>query len=579
MKHNKNFWYVRQSIYTLKKYCLKSFILLIVGEAILTFFPIVLIYANKNLIASIISLSNFLTLFISILFFTIILFSQSLIKNYFRKYIINFKLIPQFEKEIKLHLFEIYERFKIDDFDNAELNNESIRAKNASINLFRITQICVEIFFSILGVFSISSLISTIKSNLWIILILIIGSTVLEKIISIINTAKFIKNKTQEEKEYEEYKSYILNPTNLIEIVNFNSFDYFFSKIETYSKILTKKEIRKEQINLTISIILRTISTILKAFGYYFLFKLFLLNKINLVEFSIVISSFNAIDSYASSIFSEFSMITQFLVLTKPYFDYKEKSYANKKYENLTLTSEKLILKNIFYKYKNQKNYALKNINLEIKENEKIAIIGENGSGKSTLGKLIMQQITPTSGNIYLNDKILQKNKRFTNFSIIPQDFNIYNISIKDNLLFNVKYDNSCIIKELKRIGLNFNSQSLHKIYGKEYGGLSLSHGQKQRLAFLRGVLKKSKLIVLDEPTSSLDSFIENKLFADFFSNYPNKTIIFITHNLSFVKNADRIIVMKNGEIVECGNYEQLSKNNQSEFFKLWQSQKNLSHD
>lgn len=578
MKLNKNFWYIRQSIHTLRKYCLKSFVLLIVGEATLTFFPIFLIYANKNLISSIVAFSDFNSLLIPILFFVIILFSQNLITNYFRKYVINFKLITQFEKEIKLHLFEIYSRFKIDDFDSAELNNESIRAKNASINLFRIAQISVEIFFSILGVFSISNIITTINKNLFIILFLIVLSTILEKIISIINTAKFIKNKTQTEKEYDEYKNYILNPTSLIEIVNFDAFDYFFSKIESYSKTLEKKEIRKNHIDLLISIFLKTISAILKIFGYYFLFKLFSSNKINLISFSIIISSFNIIDSYTSNIFSEFSMITQFIVLTKPYFDYEKKSNENKKNENLIIKSENLILKNIYYKYKNQKNYALKNINLIINEGEKIAIVGENGSGKSTLGKIILKQILPVSGDIYIDDKKLKTNNVFSNFSIIPQDFNIYNISIKENLLFENNYDDYFILDKLEKRGLCFDLEGLHKIYGKEYGGLNLSHGQKQRLAILRGVLKEAKLIVLDEPSSALDSIEEKRIFNNFFSEYSKKTIIFITHNLSFAKNADKIIVMKNGEILESGDYEQLSKDNKSEFFKLWETQKNLIH-
>lgn len=575
--YKKNIWYIKESIYALKKYCPRAFFYLIIGELILVFFPILLLYANEYLIYSITVLSSFSCLFIATISFVTILLFQNLAANYFRKYIITFNLLPQFEKEIKLHLFEIYSRFKVDDFDDAELNNESIRAKNASINLFRIAQISIEIIFSIICVFSINNLIGKINSKLWLIMIFITISTILEKIISIINTAEFINNKTQTTKEYDEYRKYLITPSVLNEIINFDSFTYFFYRVKAYLKKLEIEEVVKENKNFLFSFTLNIISAFLKTFGYYYLFKLFLLKTISLIDFSIIISSFSMIDSYFSTIFSEFSMITQFCVLTKPYFEYKEKSDVYSEKKSIILNSDKIYLKNIYYKYKNKNDYALKNITFEINENEKIAIVGENGSGKSTLGKLILQQIMPSSGNIYINNTKLEENLYFSNLSVVPQDFNIYSVSIKDNITFGEAHTDAYITKKIQNIGLRIDSKDIYKIYGKEFGGISLSYGQTQRLIILRGVLKKSKLIVLDEPSSALDSIEETKLFSNFFPNYPTKTIIFITHNLSLIKYADKIIVMKNGTIVESGCYKELMNNNGA-FKKMWETQKNLNH-
>ena len=217
---------------------------------------------------------------------------------------------------------------------------------------------------------------------------------------------------------------------------------------------------------------------------------------------------------------------------------------------NLTVT-----IKNLGFYYI-PKKYIIKNINLNFKQNEKIAIIGEIGSGKSTLGKLLIRLFDYDEGSIKINN-IPLRNISIENLrsiiTYIPQHPKLFNRDLYSNLTYgneNVKKEqiiniiNSIKIDSVKKIFL----EKLNKSVGK-YGN-NLSGGQRQLVWLIRAMLQKSKIIILDEPTSSLDE--ENKtIVVEFIKKISkNKTLIIITHDLSLLKYVNRVIKLDKGKLI-----------------------------
>ena len=217
---------------------------------------------------------------------------------------------------------------------------------------------------------------------------------------------------------------------------------------------------------------------------------------------------------------------------------------------------------NIDFRYGTRK-LVLKNINLEIKSGEKVAIVGESGCGKTTLVKLLMKFYKPEKGNIFLGERdlcSLSNDDVRSNISYISQNPFFFSDSIRNNLCLKRDFEENEILRACKIF------QAYEFIEKMPYGldtlieenATNLSAGQKQKLAIVRAYLQQTELLIMDEATSNLDSISENGIQQLLFSESNNKTVIFIAHKLSTIKSCDKIVVMKDGEIREVGNHLQL---------------------
>ncbi|MBQ6171870.1 MAG: ABC transporter ATP-binding protein [Clostridia bacterium] len=230
---------------------------------------------------------------------------------------------------------------------------------------------------------------------------------------------------------------------------------------------------------------------------------------------------------------------------------------------------------NISYSY-DDKEYALNNINVDIKPGEKIALVGLNGSGKTTLSKLLLNIYNKQNGEIYYyTDERALEPTEISRRSALFQNYCIYyNLSIQENILLgdinNLNIDDANRI--LKSIGFD-DRQINETIIGNAFGGIELSGGQSQKIALGR-CLHKSRcgLVCLDEPLASLDPLFETKLLRLFFSSIGDTTCIFVTHRLSSALLSDRVIMLEGGKIIEDGKHAELMSK-KGKYYELFNAQ------
>jgi subfamily B ATP-binding cassette protein MsbA len=219
---------------------------------------------------------------------------------------------------------------------------------------------------------------------------------------------------------------------------------------------------------------------------------------------------------------------------------------------------------------------ALKNINLEAKKGETIALVGDSGGGKSSLINLIIRFYDTSTGNILLNDNSLKdfdiKSLR-ENISIVTQRVYIFNDTIASNVAYGYDIDEVRVIEVLKQAHaydfvMNM-KKGIHTILDEF--GTNLSGGQRQRIAIARALYKNPKILILDEATSALDNKSESIISEVIREVSADKITFIIAHRLSTIKNATRIAVFKNGEILSTGTEKELLQSCQ-EYQRLYNS-------
>ena len=232
---------------------------------------------------------------------------------------------------------------------------------------------------------------------------------------------------------------------------------------------------------------------------------------------------------------------------------------------------------NVNFSY-TKNNNVLNDINLTIKKGEKIAIVGATGSGKSTIIKLIMRLYDIKDGEIKINNKNIKNFKLSdlrSSISLVNQDIFLFADTILKNItLFNEELSKKDVVKAAQNIGVwNFINKLPGGLdYNVKERGVMLSEGQRQIISFLRAYVSKPNILILDEATSSIDSKTEELIQFATNKIIQNKTSIIIAHRLSTIITADKIVVMKSGNIMEIGSHYDLIKNN-GYYKKLYESQ------
>jgi ABC-type multidrug transport system fused ATPase/permease subunit len=244
--------------------------------------------------------------------------------------------------------------------------------------------------------------------------------------------------------------------------------------------------------------------------------------------------------------------------------EFKQKEEA--KLYNFKKDWKELNIKNLSFSYEEDgKVRHLVDVNLNIKKGQKIAFIGESGSGKSTMFKLIRGLYNPENADISIDGNKVQSLQSISeSVTLIPQEPEIFVTTVKKNVTMGISYDDKTVKRYIKLSKFDIVLPRLPK--GIETNvmekGVSLSGGEKQRLALARGLLAigDSEIILLDEPTSSVDSKNESEIYDNIFNEFEGKTIMAAVHKLNLLHNFDYIYHFRNGVLIEEGTLEEMKK-------------------
>jgi len=227
--------------------------------------------------------------------------------------------------------------------------------------------------------------------------------------------------------------------------------------------------------------------------------------------------------------------------------------------------------KNVSFRYPKTERDILKNFNVILNSGEKIALVGENGAGKTTIIKLLLRFYDVTEGEILVNGiniKNLILEQWHSKVGALFQDFIKYQFTFKENIYYGnfEEKNNEDLLKDaIAKSGADKYLESLpdgvNQIVGKMFdSGIDLSGGQWQKLALARAFFRNAPILILDEPTAAIDAKAEYEIFENVQKLQKDKTVLIISHRFSTVRNADRILVLEDGKILEEGNHETLMK-------------------
>jgi ABC-type multidrug transport system fused ATPase/permease subunit len=253
---------------------------------------------------------------------------------------------------------------------------------------------------------------------------------------------------------------------------------------------------------------------------------------------------------------------------------------AQEKVRSLVLNDNwnKLEIKSLSFSYHGEEgaDLHLDDVSLDVEKGRRIALIGETGSGKSTLLKIIRELYSPSSLKLYLDDKPLKNGFKSisSEVALIPQDPEIFQETIMDNITVGADYDMAEILKYTDMACFTGVAMGLPNKFDSmiKEKGVNLSGGEKQRLALARGLLasRDKAIVLLDEPTSSVDVITEEKIFKNIFETFTDKAIVCSLHGLHLLPLFDKIYFFENGKIIAEGKFDELLESSK-EFQKIWE--------
>ena len=373
-----------------------------------------------------------------------------------------------------------------------------------------------------------------------------------------------------------ELTSYLLEIFKNHKIIKiFQKENFEFSRTEKFINNLKEKVIKIQTVLVRASPIMEILTGFMIAGLIFYSGKLILKNELDINSFFSFLAAMMLAYQPIRSLATLNMGINQGLVAAKrilPIIDMKNQIIETEKPNNLEIKKGEIRFNKVRFKYNDDERDVLKSIDLTISGGEMTSVVGHSGAGKSTILNLIPRFYDSNSGDILIDDQSIYKSKIFSlrsNISLVNQDTTLFDDTIKNNIAY-AKLDASEdeIFEAAK---LSFCDEFINKLPNKfdtiiGENGIRLSGGEKQRLSIARAMLKKSKIILLDEATSSLDAETESKIQEAIKFLTKNRTTLVIAHRLSTIMNSNKIYVVDDGKIAAEGNHQELIKS--SEIYK-----------
>lgn len=398
----------------------------------------------------------------------------------------------------------------------------------------------------------------TINKNIFIVATILFTGIIVSRLIYF--SKKYLPSIKKAEEYNREYNG-ILNDA----VLNFSSLR-LYNAVEKFSKNLKQK---KQEVNVyknkasikefTFGAIANVVYVITLIALIIYSIKLFEGNSMTLGNLIFFINAMISLKSQTTSFTWSYIHIGEIMVKLKNSYEllYTKDNIQDSNEKYIQIDTGKIEFRDMSFKY--NKNYIFKDFNLEIKDKQKVGIIGVSGSGKTTLVNLIFKFYTPQHGSIYIDNKDISNyntNSLYSNLTYVPQETILLHSTIYNNIKI-AKPDatDEEIYNAAKKAELHNFIESLEYKYDTIVGerGIKLSGGQRQRIALARIFLRDSKIVIFDEATSSLDNNTEFKIQKNINKYFDDQTIICIAHRLSTLKDMDNILVIEKGKIVDYG--------------------------
>lgn len=477
----------------------------------------------------------------------------------------------KFSGEIKKVVLEKTEEISLKQFEDPTIYNMIQRAEQGSNgNLFSFYMTHIVVIQQVITLIGTATIL--IMWKWWMVLAISVIPLILSFKMLKINEEQYLihRNRTSKDRMIW-YISYLLTKDLAFKEIKLNKLhQYFVNKYKDIYKTVVDSEM----------------PILNKRFKFDFIFTILDQVVLGWVFFMIIVDTFNkkimigdtmAYISCISKVKDNVSSLLNSLVSI-----YKDSLYINQLFEFLELPSdydEKRIyklediqlieIKNLSYRYKTSQDYVLKDVNLTIKQNEVIGIIGKNGSGKTTLTRILSGFYDDYEGEIFFNGinlKTIEKSSLRKLTAILFQDFPRYEMTVRENIgVGNLKMiEEDKILEDIMRItGITkFLDKGLDTQLGNWFDeGMQLSGGEWQKLAISRVLLKEADFLILDEPTASLDPISEMDLFHNTRSMMHKRISIIISHRMADLERiTDRIVILDKGRIIGVGSHNELIK-------------------
>ncbi|QNL20967.1 ABC transporter ATP-binding protein [Hyphobacterium sp. CCMP332] len=351
----------------------------------------------------------------------------------------------------------------------------------------------------------------------------------------------------------------------------------FKKENDYYAHKVRRMNVKKELASPTSEFLgVLLVSGILLIGGYFVLADQ---SSLSASEFIAYLAVFSQVMRPAKSITEAFSSVQRSLVAGDRVIELMEKKNPIVESDNPVFIkdfNDKIELKNINFYYGEKQ--VLKNINFEVKKGKMVALVGPSGGGKSTLADLIPRFADPKSGQILVDGYELKEidiQSLRNLMGIVTQEAILFNDSIFNNISFGIEASEEAVIRAAKIANAHDFIMATEDGYNTTIGdrGMRLSGGQRQRISIARAVLKNPPILILDEATSALDTESERMVQEALNKLMMNRTSLVIAHRLSTIQEADEIIVLQEGEIIERGNHFDLIENKHGLYTRLKQMQ------
>ncbi len=434
----------------------------------------------------------------------------------------------------------------------------------------------------------ISLLAGVVTFEPWLIILLVVSI-----IPTIINEIKFsgtsyslARSWTQERRELDYLRYAGASDVTAKEVKLFGLSDYLAGRFKNLSDLYYSQSKSLAKQRAAWGSVFNVIGTAAYYGAYVFIIFRTVAGVFSLGDLTFLSGAFNRLRAKLQGFFTRFTAITESALYLQDYFEFMDMKYSEEETEEKFPLPEKLQkgfeFKDVGFKYPKSDIWVVRHINFELRAGEKLAFVGENGAGKTTLIKLLLRFYEPVEGEILLDGipvREYDQTQYQQYFGVIFQDFVKFELTLRENIAMgeiseigNQPRIDSAAEKSLADEVINALPKGYDQQLGKRFKqGKDLSGGQWQKIAIARAYMKDAEVLILDEPTSALDARAETEAFQRFIKLTEGKTAVIISHRFSTVRIADRIMVLKDGAVLEIGTHEELIQNNKlyAELFNL----------